>query len=72
MCVVDVEKRDGGVGLGLLMESITLSQDGRARVCVCACVMQTVSHHLREGRDKQSVWVEIRWEQTPGRLADCK
>lgn len=34
--------------------------------------MQMASHHLGEGRDKQSVWVEIRWEQTPGRLTDCK
>lgn len=24
------------------------------------------------GRDKQSVWAEIRWEQTLRRLTDCK
>lgn len=36
--------------------------------CVCARPLQTASHHLGEGRDKQSVWAEIRWEQTLGRL----
>lgn len=36
------------------------------------CVMQTASHHLGESRDKQSVWAEIRSEQTPRRLTDCK
>lgn len=68
---------DSSTGVGLLCPlTVMLSQDSmagstvRCTVCLCAraCPLQTASHHLWEGRDKQSVWAEIRWEQTLGRL----
>lgn len=46
----------------------------RTRVCVRACAWPFADGvpSPQGGRDKQSVWAEIRWEQTPVRLTDCK
>lgn len=63
----------------MLSQEATAGGAARHTVClhmhVCVCVRMALADGVpspQGGRDKQSVWAEIRWEQTPVRLTDCK
>lgn len=52
-------------------QEATAGGAARARACLRTALADGVPSP-RGGRDKPSVWAEIRWEQTPVRLTDCK